>query len=313
MAITAKDVQALRQKTGCGMMECKKALTECNGNMEEAIKWLREKGLAVAAKKADRIAADGIVDILKSDDGKTTAIVEVNSETDFVAKNATFQEFVKGILRTILANKPADVEALLAMNFDGGSTTVEAELKDKIFTIGENLTLRRFAIVEGVTGSYIHGKGSTGVVAKFEVDAKVADSEEFAEFAKNICLQITAMNPLYVNTEDVPAAITDNEKEILLAQIKNDPNNAKKPDAIIAKMIEGRIAKYFDTHCLNEQAYVKEETLKISKYVEETAKALGTAITITSFVKFEKGEGIEKKEEDFAAEIEKMVSESSKG
>ena len=313
MAISAKDVQNLRLKTGCGMMECKKALTECNGDFEEAVKWLREKGLAVAAKKADRIAADGIVDVLKSDDGKLTAIVEVNSETDFVAKNATFQEFVKGILRTILENKPVDIDALLALNYDGGSTTVEAELKDKIFTIGENITLRRFAIIEGATGTYIHGKGSIGVVTQFDVNEKVADSEEFAEFAKNICLQITAMNPLYVNIKDVPASVIDNEKEILMAQIKNDPKNANKPEAIIAKMIEGRISKYYDTNCLNEQIYVKDETLKISKYVDETAKAFGASITINTFVKYEKGEGIEKKCEDFASEIEKMVSESSKG
>lgn len=308
MAISAKDVQSLRQKTGAGMMECKKALTECNGDFEEAIKYLREKGLAVAAKKADRIAADGIVDILKSDDGMTTVIAEVNAETDFVAKNATFQEFVKGILRTILANKPADVDALLKLPYDGANNTVEEELKDKIFTIGENMSIRRFQIIDGFTGSYIHGKGSIGVVTKFDTDAKVASTEDFAEFAKNICLQITAMNPLYVRSEEVPASVIDNEKEILLAQIKNDPKNANKPDAIVEKMISGRISKFYDTNCLLDQSYVKDENVKVSKYVDDTAKALGTSINVTSFVKFEKGEGIEKREDNFAAEIEKMVN-----
>lgn len=289
-------------------MECKKALTECNGDFEEAIKYLREKGLAVAAKKADRIAADGIVDILKSDDGMTTVIVEVNAETDFVAKNATFQEFVKGILRTILANKPADVDALLKLPYDGTNNTVEEELKDKIFTIGENMSIRRFQIIDGFTGTYIHGKGTIGVVTKFDTDAKAASTEDFAEFAKNICLQITAMNPLYVRAEEVPASVIDNEKEILLAQIKNDPKNANKPDAIVEKMISGRISKFYDTNCLLDQSYVKDENVKVSKYVDDTAKALGTSINVTSFVKFEKGEGIEKREDNFAAEIEKMVN-----
>jgi len=307
MAISAKDVQNLRVKTGCGMMECKKALTECNGDFEEAVKYLREKGLAVAAKKVDRIAAEGIVDILKSDDGMTTVMVEVNAETDFVAKNATFQEFVKGILNTISINKPADVDALLSLPYNDTENTVEAELKNKIFTIGENMSIRRFALVNGVTGTYIHGKGNVGVIVKFDVDNKAAQSDEFAEFAKNICLQVTAMNPLYLDKSNVPAEIIENEKQILISQIKNDEKNANKPDAIVEKMVIGKINKYYDTNCLLEQIYVKDEAMNIAKYVEATAKALNTSISTNSFVKYEKGEGIEKKCEDFAAEIDKMI------
>ena len=303
--ISAKVVMELRKKTGCGMMECKKALVTANGDFDEAIKILREKGLAVAAKKADRVAADGIVDVYTAN-GRT-AIIEVNTETDFVAKNASFKEFVHGILVTIVETKPADVAALLATKFAGKETTVEDELKQEIFTIGENMSIRRFEVIEGVTGTYIHGGGSAGVVAKFEVEGGVENTEGFAEYAKNVCMQIAAMNPLYVCKCCVPESVIQGEKDILLAQIKNDPKLANKPDQIIEKMVTGRIEKYYDTNCLVHQQYVKEENMTVQQYTENTAKELGGAIKVVSFVKYEKGEGIEKREDDFASEIEKLV------
>lgn len=305
--ISAKDVMALRQKTGVGMMECKKALVAANGNFDEAIKILREKGISVAAKKADRVAAEGIVDVAKCEKCGLTAIVEVNSETDFVAKNATFKAFVKDILTTILVQKPADVTALLNCTLEGSERTVDAELKDKIFMIGENMSIRRFDVVDGYTGTYIHGGGAAGVVAKFDTTPEIAATEAFAEYAKNICMQIAAMNPLYVAIENVPASVVEGEKDILLTQIKNDEKMANKPAAVIEKMVTGRVNKYYDTNCLNEQAYVKEEAMKVKAYTESVAKELGGEIKIVSFIKYERGEGIEKKEEDFAAEIDKLV------
>ena len=218
--ITASAVAELRKATGCGMMDCKKALVEADGDFEAAKKILREKGLSVAAKKQDRIAAEGVVDIMVTEDGKTAAMIEVNSETDFVAKNESFGEFVRGLLRTILANRPADVEALMAMNFDGSDVTVEAELQDKTFVIGEKLSIRRFVIVEGAMSTYIHGKGATGVIVKFNADDAFAATAEFAECAKNVALQIAAMAPAYAKKEDVPQSAIDEEKAVLIAQIK---------------------------------------------------------------------------------------------
>ncbi len=303
--ISAKDVMELRKKTGCGMMECKKALVETDGNFDEAIKYLREKGLAVAAKKADRIAAEGVVDILT--DNGVTAIIEVNAETDFVAKNASFQEFVKGILRTIVANKPADLAALNALNFDGTDVTVEAELKNMIFTIGENMSIRRFDIIEGTTGCYIHGGGSAGVVTKFDTDCDSTNAA-FVEYAKNVCMQIAAMSPSYVDRDAVPASVIENEKAILMSQIENDENLSKKPDAVKEKMVVGRISKFYDNNCLVDQEYVKDGDLTVGKYTENVAKELGGSIKVVSFIKYERGEGIEKKEDDFAAEINKLVN-----
>jgi elongation factor Ts len=303
--ISAKDVMALRQKTGCGMMECKKALIEANGDFEEAVKVLREKGLSVAAKKASRVASEGLVDIAK--EGNVTAIVEINCETDFVAKNATFKAFVADVLKTIIDNKPKTVEELLALNLHGSDRTVDAELKDKIFTIGENMTIRRFDVVNGVTGTYIHGNGAAGVITQFSTTNGIENTEGFAEYAKNVCMQIAAMNPTYVCPHCVPQSVIDSEKEILLAQIKNDPKLAGKPEAVIEKMVTGRITKFYETNCLKEQTYVKDENLKVKDYTEAVAKELGGNIAILDFVKYERGEGIEKKEEDFAAEIDKLV------
>ena len=306
--ITAKDVAALRAKTGIGMMECKKALVEANGDVEEAIKILRKRGeLKAEAKAATRIAADGIVDIMK--EGNVTAMIEVNSETDFVAKNASFQEFVKNILKTIIANKPADIDALLASTYIDGSATVEAKLKEMIFVIGEKLSIRRFVVVEGVTSTYIHGTGSIGVVVSYDVDAAVAEKDEFAAFAKNIALQVGAYPTPYLDRDSVPAAVIEEEKNILMAQIANDPANAKKPAQIIEKMVSGRISKFYDNNCLLDMTYVKDDELKVSKYVDITAKELGAAIKITGFHRFEKGEGIQKREDNFAEEIAKLTGQ----
>jgi len=302
MAFTAKDVAELRKQTGCGMMDCKKALVESDGDFEAAVKYLREKGMAATAKKADRIAAEGIVDIMTIDN--VTAIVEVNSETDFVAKNATFKEFVKEILKTIIANKPADVDALLASDFVSGGKVSDA-LSEQIYKIGEKLSIRRFEIVEGVVSSYIHGMGATGVIVSFDTD--VADKDGFAECAKNVALQTAAMEVKYLNKESVPASVLAEEEAILIKQMKEDPKMANKPDNILANIVKGRLGKFYENNCLLEQAYVKDDSMSVSKYVESVAKELGGSIKVTGYVRFDKGEGIQKREEDYGAEIAKMI------
>jgi elongation factor Ts len=304
--ITAKMVADLRAQTGCGMMDCKKALVEADGNFEEAVKVLREKGLAKADSKQSRIAAEGIVDIMLTDDKKTAAMIEVNTETDFVAKNEKFQEFVKGLLKTVLANRPADVEALNACKFDGTEDTVEVVLKEQIFKIGEKISIRRFAIVDGIVANYIHGNGGMGVVVNFDTD--VADNAGFAEYAKNIALQLAANPCEYVDRTAVPQSVIDKELEIIMSQIKNDPKNANKPDQIIEKMAQGKIGKYYEEHCLVDQEYVKDDKMKVSAYTAACAKEFGGSIAIKSFVIFTKGEGIEKREDNFAEEIANMVS-----
>lgn len=305
--ITAKDVAELRAKTGLGMMDCKKALVEADGDVDKAVKILREKGLATAAKKESRIAAEGIVDILVKDG--VAAIIEVNTETDFVAKNAMFREFVTGLLETVIANKPVSVEALMALNFNGTAQTVEAALTEKIAMIGEKISIRRFEVVEGTLSTYIHGAGTTGVIVKFTTDVD-ATSAAFAEFAKNIALQLAAGNPpQYVNIEDVPQSAIDEEKSVLVAQAKNDPKNANKPEAILEKMVTGRLGKFYERVCLVEQPYVKDDDLTVGKYVAATAKELGGSIKIDAFVLFEKGEGIAKREENFAEEIAKLAGQ----
>ena len=305
MAFTAKDVAELRKQTGCGMMDCKKALTDANGDFEAAIKILREKGMAAVSKKADRIAAEGIVDILTID--KVTAMVEVNSETDFVAKNAVFQQFVKDILATIIKNKPADVDALMSCNIEGEDEgTVTDALASKTGTIGEKLSIRRFVIVEGDVATYIHNKGETGVVVSFVTD--VADKAEFAECGKNVALQVAAMPVKYLDKESVPASVLEEEKAILISQMKNDPKMANKPEAVLSKIVEGKLGKYYENNCLLEQLYVKDDSLTVGKYVASVAKELGGSIKVTGFVRFDKGEGIQKREEDFGAEIAKMIN-----
>ena len=304
--ITAKDVANLRAQTGLGMMDCKKALVEAEGDFEKAVKILREKGLATAEKKAGRIAAEGRVDILSKNG--YTAMVEVNSETDFAAKSDAFKGFVTGLLETIIEKKPADVAALMAADYIGTTTSVQNTLVELIAVIKENLSVRRFILVEGTTSTYIHGFGTTGVIVKFEAAADVVAKDGFAEFAKNIALQIAAGNPpQYVNIEDVPADAVAEEKAVLIAQMKNDPKNANKPDAILDKIVTGRLGKFYERVCLVEQAYVKEDDMTVGAYTKNTAKALGGDIKIVSFCLYEKGEGIQKKEENFAEEIAKLT------
>ena len=306
---TAKDVAELRAKTGLGMMDCKNALVEADGDQDKAIKILREKGLATAEKKAGRIAAEGRVDILSKNG--LTAMVEVNSETDFAAKSDAFKGFVTGLLETIIEKKPADVAALMAADYYGTTTSVQNTLVELIAVIKENLSVRRFILVEGTTSTYIHGFGTTGVIVKFEADAAVVAKDGFAEFAKNIALQIAAGNPpQYVNIEDVPAEAVAEEKAVLIAQMKNDPKNANKPDNILEKIVSGRLGKFYERVCLVEQAYVKEDSMTVGAYTASVAKALGGDIRIAAFYLFEKGEGIEKKEENFAEEIAKLTGQA---
>ncbi len=302
MAFTAQDVKTLREMTNCGMMGCKKALIETDGDMDKAVEFLREKGLATAAKKAGRIAAEGIVKAYM--DGNVGVLVEVNSETDFVAKNEEFQNFVSAVAETVAKANPADVEALKGEKY--GDSTIGDMLTEKIAKIGENMNIRRFARVEtsGVVTDYIHAAGKIGVL----VEADAPDCDEVKETLRNIAMQIAALNPKYLSSEDVSEEYKEHEKEILIAQLKNDPKNASKPDNIIEKMITGRLAKELKEICLLEQEYVKAtEKETVAKYVESVAKNIGADIKIKSFVRFETGEGLEKREDNFADEVASMV------
>lgn len=300
MNFTAKDVSDLRATTGIGMMECKKALTEANGDKEEAIKILREKGLAVAAKKASRIAAEGKVAIKTTADSKKAAVIEVNCETDFAAKTDKFVAFVDKLLDIVLETAPSDVDALLAAKFDAENTVDDYLKKEVINSIGENISIRRFQIVEGLLSTYVHGGGTIGVIVTGET---TGDEEVAKEVLKNLALQAAAMEPKYLDKESVPAEAVEAEKEIILAQIKNDEKNANKPEAVLEKMVLGKIGKFYETNCLMEQEYVKGDKESVAKYVANTAKDL----KVTGFVRLAKGEGIEKKEEDYAAEVAKLA------
>lgn len=303
MAFTAQDVKNLREQTGCGMMDCKKALTESGGDFDKAVEYLREKGLAAAQKKAGRIAAEGMVYATVCD--KVGVVVEVNAETDFVAKNDMFQTFVKDVANVVAEQNPADVEALLACKM--GEDTVEAALKEKILVIGENIKIRRFERYEGVCAAYIHAGGTHAVLVGFDTSDEIAAKPEFETYGKDIAMQIAAANPGYLCEADVPAEVIEKEKEILLAQIANDPKNANKPDAIKEKMVLGRIGKFYKENCLVDQEFVKDNDLTVAKYTDKVAKELGGEIKITKFARYEKGEGLEKKSDDFAAEVASMM------
>lgn len=305
MAFTALDVKNLREQTGCGMMDCKKALTEANGDFEKAVEWLREKGLSAAQKKSGRIAAEGMVYAIADNEKKIGVVLEVNAETDFVAKNELFRTFVKDVANVIVNENPADVTALLACKMGDG--TVESALQDKILVIGENIKIRRFERYEGICAAYVHGGGTHGVLVNFNTSDAVASNPAFEAFGKDIAMQIAAANPTYLNEASVPAFVIGKEKEILLAQIANDPKTASKPEQVKVKMVEGRIGKYYKENCLLDQQFVKDPDLTISKYIANTAKELGGDIEVVKFVRFEKGEGLEKREENFAEEIAKMV------
>ena len=281
MNFTAKDVADLRAKTGCGM------------------------GLAASVKKASRIAAEGVAYAMVSECGKVGVVIEVNAETDFVAKNAQFIDFVKTCAETVIYENPADVEALLAAKAHGSDMTVDAMLKDKILTIGENIKIRRFVRYEGDCVAYVHGGGRIGVLVRFETEN--VPTEVLNECGKDVAMQIAALNPAYLDKSTVPAEALDKEKEILMAQIQNDPKNSKKPQNIIEKMVTGRIGKFYENNCLLQQAFVKNGDLSVEQYIAEEAKKAGGTMKVTDFVRFEKGEGLEKRNDDFASEVANMV------
>ncbi len=301
MAFTAQDVKTLREMTNCGMMDCKKALTETNGDMDKAVEFLREKGLATAAKKAGRIAAEGLVTAMVFDN--VGVVVEINTETDFVAKNADFQKFVADVAECIAKANPADVEALKATKLYGDQTVGEA-LTEKIATIGENMNLRRFERYEGVNEAYIHGGGRIGVLVNFKLgDESKSSDPAFKAAAKDVAMQIAAVMPKYVKSDEVPSEEVEKEKEILKAQALNEG----KPEAIVDKMVVGRIQKFFKEICLVEQPYVKDGDLTVAKFLKNVANEIGTDIEVVKFARLEKGEGLEKKVDDFAAEVAKMA------
>ena len=305
MAITAKQVKELREMTGAGMMDCKKALTATEGDFDKAIEFLREKGLATAEKKAGRVAAEGLVKVIVSDDKKKAVAVEVNAETDFVAKNEKFQAYVAQVAEQAMETEAADIDAFLAETWKFDETkTVNEALAGQIAIIGENMNIRRFQQVKedaGFVASYTHMGGKIGVL----VEAKTENNDErVKEALKNVAMQVAALNPKYVSTDDVPEEYKEHEKEILIAQAKNDPKNANKPENIIEKMITGRLAKELKEICLLEQEYVKAENKEtVAKYLEMVSKEVGTPVELKRFVRFETGEGLEKKNEDFAAEV----------
>ena len=289
--ITAQLVKDLREKTGAGMMDCKKVLTETDGDMEKAIELLRERGIAKAAKKSSRVAAEGLVDAYVSEDGKVGAIVEVNSETDFVAKNAEFQEFVKEVAKIVAEKNPTDVDSLLEETYESEGKSVKDVLTDKIAKIGENMTVRRFVRYEtdGFVETYIHGNGKIAVI----VDMAKGDHTA----AKDVCMQIAAARPEYLNEAEVPQERLDKEMEILKAQAMNEG----KPEAIAEKIVQGRIGKFYSEICLLNQEFVKNPDIKVSEMLKQTDSE------VNKFARFEKGEGIEKKEENFAEEVMKQL------
>ncbi len=304
--ITAKDVAALRERTGVGIMDCKKALVETDGDMEKAIVILREKGLATQAKKAGRIASEGIVTAVVDEAKKVGVVLEVNSETDFVAKNQEFKAFVDSVAATIINENPADVEALNATKMTGSDMTVAEALQELFLKIRENMQIRRFIRMEGVLVSYVHGDGQFGVMVKMDTDID-ASNEKLIACGKDICLQITSMNPGYLNKESVPADVLESERTIMLAQMSEDPKMSNKPEQVKNKIVDGKITKYYTENCLLEQEFVKDGDLTVAKYVEKVAKELGGKISVVDFVRYERGEGIEKKVDNFADEVASMI------
>lgn len=307
MAFTAKDVQALREKTGVGMMECKKALTAADGDMDKAVDLLREKGLAAAAKKATRIAAEGVVYAYVDDAKKVGVAVEVNAETDFAAKSDKFQEFVHTVAAVIADKNPADVEALMELPYGDAGTTVAEALREHVLVIGENLSVRRFVRYEGDVVAYVHGGGRIGVLVKFDADAAVSGTDVLKECGKDVAMQIAALNAPYLSEETVPAADIAHEKEITVAQIQADPKNASKPENIIEKMVDGRMHKFFKENCLIDQEFVKDSSMTVGQYVDAEAKKAGGAMKLVAYTRFEKGEGLQKREDNFAEEVAAMA------
>ena len=302
MAITAKDVQTLREMTGVGMMDCKKALTEAEGNMDKAVEILREKGLAASQKKAGRIAAEGMA--YATVVNGVGVVVEVNAETDFVGKNEKFVDFVKGVAAVVAANKPADLDALMALSY-GNGRTVQEEQQEMVLVIGENIKVRRFAFfTDGISVPYVHAGGKIGVLVNLETGLT---AEQVETVGKDVAMQIAALNPRFWDKSQVDQATLDEEKKILLVQMENDPKMASKPEKVKEKIAAGKMNKFFEENCLLQQAFVKDGSVTVEQYMNSAAKALGGSVKFVDAVRFEKGEGIEKKQENFAEEIASMV------
>ena len=303
MAFTAADVKNLREMTGVGMMDCKKALTASDGDMDKAVEWLREKGMAASAKKAGRIAAEGMA-LATVVDG-VGVVVEVNAETDFVGKNEKFVDFVKGVAATVAKENPADLDALMECKYNGTDLTVTQQQQEMVLVIGENIKVRRFArFAQGVSVPYVHAGGKIGVLVNFETDLT---AEQVETIGKDVAMQIAAMNPRFWDKALVDDATLEEEKSIMKVQMANDPKMAGKPEKVLEGIITGKLRKFYELNCLMQQAFVKDDSMSVEKYIESAAKKLGGSVKFVNAVRFEKGEGIEKKEENFAAEIASMV------
>lgn len=296
------EIKDLMKATGVGMMDCKKALEEADGDTEKAVTILREKGLATQAKKSGRVAAEGIVTSVV--EGNVGAVVEVNIETDFAANNDEFKAFVASVAKTVIEKNPADVDALKATVISGGDKTVEETLQDLFIKIRENMVIRRFQRFEGVLVPYVHGGGSIGVMVKLDTDLS---ADKVFEVGKDCALQVAAMNPAYLDEASVPAAVLENEKTIIMAQMAEDPKMASKPEQVKAKIAEGKVGKYYSENCLLDQAFVKDDKMTVKQYVDNAAKALGGSIKVVDYVRFERGEGVEKKVDNFAEEVASMA------
>ena len=302
MAFTAADVKNLREMTGVGMMDCKKALTEADGNIDKAIEILREKGLAASAKKAGRIAAEGMAYATVVDG--VGVVVEVNAETDFVGKNEKFVDFVKGVAAVVAKEAPADLEALMAAKYND-TLTVEQQQQEMVLVIGENIKVRRFArFAEGVSVAYVHAGGKIGVLVNLDTDLT---AEQVEEAGKDTAMQIAALNPRFWDKSQVTEDVLAEEKKIMMVQMANDPKMANKPEQVREKIVMGKLNKFYSENCLLQQEFVKDNSMTVEKYIASVAKSLGGTITFKDAVRFEKGEGIEKKQENFAAEIASMV------
>ena len=303
MAFTAADVKNLREMTGVGMMDCKKALTAADGDMDKAVEWLREKGMAASAKKAGRIAAEGMAYAAVVDG--VGVVVEVNAETDFVGKNEKFVDFVKGVAATVVANKPADLDALMECKYAGTDLTVTQQQQEMVLVIGENIKVRRFAFfTDGISVPYIHAGGKIGVLVNLETSLS---AEQVETTGKDVAMQIAALNPRFWDKTQVTQDVLDEEKKIMMVQMANDPKMASKPEQVREKIVMGKLNKFYAENCLLQQEFVKDSSVSVEQYIAASAKALGGAITFKDAVRFEKGEGIEKKQENFAEEIAKQL------
>ena len=303
MAFTAADVKNLREMTGVGMMDCKKALAATDGDMDKAVEWLREKGMAASAKKAGRIAAEGMAYAAVIDG--VGVVVEVNAETDFVGKNEKFVDFVKGVAATVAKEAPADLDALMACKYNGTDLTVTEQQQEMVLVIGENIKVRRFArFSENVSVPYVHAGGKIGVLVNLETDLP---AEKVQEIGKDVAMQIAALNPRFWDKSQVGQDVLDEEKKIMMVQMENDPKMASKPEAVREKIVMGKLNKFYSENCLLQQEFVKDNSMSVEQYIASAAKAAGGKVTFKDAIRFEKGEGIEKKQENFAEEIASMV------